>query len=135
MFSMFPDGSSGAGLLLLRAAGGMVLIAEGVAYLSDKDDLGLLALIVFSVSAVVGLLLLIGFLTRPVAVVAAVIGVSILFSWFPKLNVVQPVSPMTDVLFAVIAIAVICLGPGAYSIDARLFGRREIIIPTRPPKE
>jgi hypothetical protein len=135
MFSTFPDGSRGAGLLLLRAAGGAVLIAEGAAYLSDKDELGWLALVVFSVSAVVGLLLLIGFLTRPVAVVATVIGVSILFSWFPKLKAVQPVSPMTDALFAVIALAVICLGPGAYSIDARLFGRREIIIPTRSPKE
>ena len=135
MFSMFPDGSRGAGLLLLRVAGGTVLIAEGAAYLSDKDELGLLALVVFSVSAVVGVLLLIGFLTRPVAAVATVLAVSILFSWFPKLNAVQPVSPMTDALFAVIVIALICLGPGAYSIDARLFGRREIIIPTRSPKE
>ena len=64
MFSMFPDGSHGAGLLLLRAAGGAVLITEGVAYLRDKDELGLLALVVFSVSCVVGLLLLIGFLSR-----------------------------------------------------------------------
>ena len=135
MFSMFPDGSRGAGLLLLRAAGGTVLIAEGAAYLSDKDELGLLALVVFSVSAVVGLLLLIGFLTRPVAVLATVLGVSILFSWFPKLNAAQPVSPVADALFAVIVLAVTCLGPGAYSIDARLFGRREIIIPTRSPKE
>ena len=28
--------------------------------------------------------------------------------------------------------AVICLGAGAYSLDARLFGRREIIIPASP---
>jgi len=135
MFSMFPDGSPGAGLLLLRAAGGAVLIAEGVAYLSDKAELGFLALVVFSVSCLVGLLLLIGFLTRLVAVVATVIGVSILFAWLPKVNAVQAVTPMTAALFAVIALAVICLGPGAYSFDARLFGRREIIIPTRSPKE
>jgi hypothetical protein len=37
---------------------------------------------------------------------------------------------MTTALSAVIALAVICLGPGALSLDARLFGRREIIIPT-----
>ena len=135
MFSMFPDGSHGAGLLLLRAAGGAVLITVGVAYLGDKDELGLLALVAFSVSCVVGLLLLIGFLSRLVALVAAVIGVGILFAWFPKVNTAQPVTPMTAALFAVITFAVICLGPGAYSLDARLFGRREIIIPTRSPKE
>jgi hypothetical protein len=45
------------------------------------------------------------------------------------------VIPTTAFLFALIAIAVICLGPGAYSLDARLFGRREIIIPARPAKE
>jgi hypothetical protein len=29
----------------------------------------------------------------------------------------------------VLAAAVLCLGPGAFSVDARLFGRREVIIP------
>jgi len=61
--------------------------------------------------------------------------VSFLFAWFPKINAAQPVTLMTAALFAVIALAVICLGPGAYSLDARLFGRREIIIPTRSAKE
>jgi hypothetical protein len=32
-------------------------------------------------------------------------------------------------LAACIASALVCLGPGAFSIDARLFGRREIDIP------
>jgi hypothetical protein len=34
-------------------------------------------------------------------------------------------------LSAVMAIAVVCLGAGAFSLDSRLFGRREIIIPAR----
>jgi len=33
-------------------------------------------------------------------------------------------------LAMVIAIGLICLGPGAFSLDARLFGRREITIPS-----
>jgi uncharacterized membrane protein YphA (DoxX/SURF4 family) len=35
-----------------------------------------------------------------------------------------------DVL--VMSIAIVLLGPGAYSADARLFGRREITIPESP---
>jgi uncharacterized membrane protein YphA (DoxX/SURF4 family) len=135
MFSMFPDGSPGAGLLLLRIAGGAVLITQGLWYLGDKSELGFLALVVVSVACLVGLLLLIGFLTRLVALVAAVIGVNSVFAWFPKVNAAPSVTPMTAVLFVAIAIAVICLGPGAYSLEARLFGRREIIIPTTSPEE
>jgi uncharacterized membrane protein YphA (DoxX/SURF4 family) len=135
MFSMFPDRSPGAGLLLLRTTAGVVLITQGVAYLSDRSELGFFALVVVSVLSIVGLLLLVGFLTRAVALVTAVIGVNIIIAWFPKVNGAPLVTPMTAVLFVVIAIAVICLGPGAYSLDARLFGRREIVIPTRSPKE
>lgn len=36
-------------------------------------------------------------------------------------------------LLAVMASAISLLGPGAYSIDARLFGRREIVISSRNP--
>ena len=37
--------------------------------------------------------------------------------------------------FIVMATAIVLLGPGAFSLDARLFGRREIVIPlaARPP--
>jgi hypothetical protein len=38
-----------------------------------------------------------------------------------------------DALYLVaISIAITVLGPGAFSLDARLFGRREIIIPVKP---
>jgi uncharacterized membrane protein YphA (DoxX/SURF4 family) len=131
MFSMFPDGSPGAGLLLLRVAEGAVLVTQGVTYLGDKSGLGFLALVFFSAMCLVGLLLLIGFLTRMAALVAVVIAVNSVLAWFPKVTAAPLVTPTTALLFALIAIAVICLGPGAYSLDARLFGRREIIIPAR----
>jgi uncharacterized membrane protein YphA (DoxX/SURF4 family) len=36
---------------------------------------------------------------------------------------------LESALAACIACALVCLGPGAFSVDARLFGRREIEIP------
>jgi hypothetical protein len=55
------------------------------------------------------------------------------FSFLPA----PPVANLADsklavILIAIVATAIACLGPGAFSADARLFGRREIIIPRRP---
>ena len=129
MFSTFPDGWPGAGLMLLRAAGGAVLIAQGAAYFNDRHDPGFLPAVVVSAVMVVGVLLLIGLLTRAVALLAALVGVSSVFAWFPGSSVSSFDAHMTAALSAVIALSLICLGPGALSLDARLFGRREIIIP------
>jgi putative oxidoreductase len=129
MFSMFPDGTPGAGLLLLRAAGGALLIVQSAAYFGGQHELTLPVLIGVSLTSVVGVLLLIGFLTRWVALVSAMVGVSCVFSWQPESSVGPLGIPMTAALTVVIAIAVSCLGPGAFSVDARLFGRQEIIIP------
>ena len=77
-----------------------------------------------------------GFLT-PIAgllVVLSFLGVAL--SWFP-----EPSAGLHDarlVAFGVIvtAAALALLGPGAFSLDGRLFGRREIVIPpsSHPPE-
>ena len=135
MFSMFPDGWPGAGLLLLRLATGAVLIGQSFAYFGDKREFGFSAVILAAVVIAVGFSLLIGLLTRFVAFAAAAIGLISVFSWFPVFPVGPLVTPSTAALATVIAVAVICLGPGALSLDARLFGRREIVIPPSPPRE
>ena len=76
-----------------------------------------------------GTLLLIGFLT-PVISVAVCIGsliVALMRSsaeGWPGLEI-----PLVFVIFS--AASITLLGPGAISVDARLFGRREIVIPKR----
>lgn len=65
-----------------------------------------------------GALLLVGFLT-PIA--GLVSGVSVLLSG----------DGLSDVLVVIVAVAVVLLGPGAFSVDSRLFGRREVVIPRR----
>jgi uncharacterized membrane protein YphA (DoxX/SURF4 family) len=131
---MFPDRWAGAGLLLLRSATGAILITQGIAYLGDKRDPRLSILTVISLMGVLGLLLLIGFLTRLVAIAAVLTTLGCIFSPFLGSKVGPLVIPTTAALSTLIAIAVACLGPGALSLDARLFGRREIIIPTNVSK-
>jgi uncharacterized membrane protein YphA (DoxX/SURF4 family) len=84
---------------------------------------------------VVGLALLIGFLT-PIAGASATLGSIILgVSLFLSADASKHSDALTALDLAVISIALVLLGPGAFSLDARLFGRREIIIPEsrRPP--
>jgi|SRR5215813_1446937 len=129
MFSNFPDGWPGTGLLLLRAACGGVLITQAGAYFSEMHEPTFIILAVAFAMMIIGFLLLIGLLTRYVALAAAVIDVSSMFAWAPISSFGLLDTRMTSALSAVIALALVCLGPGALSIDSRLFGRREIIIP------
>src|SRR5215472_15454575 len=116
MFSIFPDGWPGAGLLLLRVAAAAVLMVEGIANsVGNKGELGFLGWMVLGVVVAVALLLLIGFLTRYVALAAAVVAAGTGLSWFSRVNEGLPVTPTTSALAAVIAVSVICLGPGVWS--------------------
>jgi uncharacterized membrane protein YphA (DoxX/SURF4 family) len=133
MFSTFFDGWPGAGILLLRAAVASGLIVQSVAYFAGNPGLGLLSLILAVIAAVLGTLLLIGCLTRFVAVVAALLCLAGLFAWFPGPRVGIFESRTTAAFAIVTAMALTCLGAGAFSVDARLFGRREVIVPRNPP--
>lgn len=84
---------------------------------------------------VVGLALLIGFLT-PIAGASATLGSIILgVSMLLSADASKHSDSLAALDLAVMSIALVFLGPGAFSLDARLFGRREIIIPEsrRPP--
>lgn len=133
-FSTFPDGLPGTGLLLLRAATGVALLVQGVAYLVDWRGLGFLTLVVGLLTAASAALLLVGYLTPLASVLAGLFCLGCGFSWFPVPTLELFEAKLTATLATVIAVALICLGPGAFSLDARLFGRREIIIPSSSPK-
>jgi uncharacterized membrane protein YphA (DoxX/SURF4 family) len=117
---------------LLRAAVGFSAAAGGVFYLSapfnsssERWSLGLVLI-------VCGTALAAGFLTPIAGLLVGICFLGIAFSWFPA-----PAWALHDVRLAafamiVAAVALALLGPGAFSLDGRLFGRREIVIPPAP---
>jgi uncharacterized membrane protein YphA (DoxX/SURF4 family) len=134
MLSTFLHGWPAAGLLLLRAAAGVVLIIQGASSFGAKYESGFPFLAVALLTSTVGALLLIGFLTRFAGGLAVLVAAGSMFLWFPAPSVGLFETGLFETriiagLVVVIAVAVVCLGPGAFSVDARLFGRREIIIP------
>jgi uncharacterized membrane protein YphA (DoxX/SURF4 family) len=111
---------------------GAVLGAQGVIYLMSRHDLGGLAWSIGVLALGSGVFLLVGYGTPFASALAAVIAAGSALSWFraPALDLLD--SKLASSLVAAIAVAIACLGAGAFSIDARLFGPREIIIPSDP---
>jgi uncharacterized membrane protein YphA (DoxX/SURF4 family) len=127
LFFAFPRGWAGVALLLLRAVPGAAVITEGIFYFTRADS-ALAAWLSGCLALAAGALLLAGFLTPIAAVLAAgtaAVGFALLPASSP--NFFDSRSALVFAITMLVAIA--CLGPGAFSVDARVFGRREIIIP------
>lgn len=133
LFSLtYPSGRPGVGLLLLRAAVGLAAAGLGWVYLSGRDGNSpwVTAACMLTLSA--SPLLLSGFLTPLACIVVGLGSTTAAFS--PPHAATQGVTlcGLFPLLVMGMAAAAVLLGPGAYSLDARLFGRREIIIPRAP---
>jgi uncharacterized membrane protein YphA (DoxX/SURF4 family) len=113
----------------LRAAVGLTSLIQGGFCFAHSENSTLETYIIGSLAILGGVSILIGFLTPVVASLVGLVVIGIGCSWFPPVarNLFDAALP--TVLLVTIAAAVVFLGPGALSIDARLFGRRQIIIP------
>jgi uncharacterized membrane protein YphA (DoxX/SURF4 family) len=125
-FSGFPTGYPGLALLLLRLVVGGAASSQAWLLITADRGAANTGVVVALLAFVTGLALIIGFMT-PIAsallaagdllltVESRVLGHLLLFE-----------SGMARLEFIVMSAALIFLGPGALSLDARLYGRREI---------
>lgn len=137
LFSAFPSGLPGVGLLLLRLVVAATLVGHGVLCAQASDRMTAMVWVSFIFLLISGACLLVGFLTPILSLLAAIECLAIAFSWFP-FELTGPLeSKLALVAITAIAASIALLGPGAFSLDARLFGWKEIVIPPscRPPLE
>ncbi len=107
---------------------GILLLVQGGFYLGERTPtpgmwfVGLAAL-------VAGALLSVGFLTPIVGGLVGLGALGIRLSLLPAPDPSLFDARLPAIQAVTMLIAVVLLGPGAFSIDSRIFGRREIIIP------
>ena len=115
--------------MLLRATVGLAGVAQGVMFLSDATGIVLENWIVGLALTGSGVLLLVGFLTPLAGALVSLTVLAIGVSWFPPARTNLFHEPLPTAVVVIVAAAIALIGPGAFSLDSRLFGRREIIIP------
>jgi len=116
LFSTFASGWPGAGLLLQRLVIGTLLLHQGSICLINATQWAVI--LPQAVGAAAGMLLLVGLWTPLAGTVVAIAD-----GWLVWSSTGDPVS---SAMLAVLGATLAMIGPGAWSIDARLFGRRRI---------
>ena len=111
LFSTFAGGWPGAGLLIQRLlAGAFLVFCLGGTVETPQV-----------IAALAGLLLIVGLWTPLAGTVAACAETWIAFS--------IPANQGAPVALAVLSLTLALIGPGEWSIDARLYGRKHFIPP------
>ena len=114
LFSTFAEGWPGAGLFLQRVLTTVLLLCCGITHFHGTARLGLS--IASVIAAVAGVFLLLGLWTPLAGIAIAIAEVWIFLAWSG--------SSLTPIMVAGLGATVAMIGPGMWSIDAKLYGRK-----------
>jgi len=116
LFSTFANGWPGVGLLIQRLVLGIALLCHGIALLGRVPAVGLI--LPDLIGSVLGLFILAGLWTPAMGALVAVVQVWIVLTGAGDESMA--------IILAALGGTLAMIGPGAWSIDARLFGRKYI---------
>jgi putative oxidoreductase len=116
LFTTFADSWPGFGLLVQRLVTGIALFHAGIGLFNEASTAASMA--PQAMGAVLGIFITIGLWTPVTGALIAAIEV-----WRA---IAYPCDSGTAILLATLGATQAMIGPGAFSIDARLFGRKHI---------
>ena len=124
LYSTFPDALPGFGLLVLRLSLAIGALKLGFAGASPAAYAAMSLVTVIAAVMAIAVALGIG---TPIA--ASVLSLTIAYE--------ASIGEQVSLSWALVGVGVslVLIGPGAWSIDALIFGRRKISIQRRPPQE
>lgn len=117
LFSMFPAGAPGIALLLLRLSLAAMPFIDPAGRVLWPASIWLSVVSVLAALAVTA-----GFFTPILALICGALKV------YALIDTGHGIAPLI-VLALLLSFAVAMLGPGAYSLDAKMFGRRVVLLP------
>lgn len=137
LYSSFPNGNEGFGLLLLRFLSGGGLIEQGRLALGNllasagSNGRTHIELIFGLILALTGLLVIVGLWTSAATSVATIVTSIVVANQLTLHGDLagQSVSVSALLFLAILSTVLALLGPGALSADARLFGWKHIRFP------
>jgi putative oxidoreductase len=116
LFSTFAHGAPGLGLLLLRLTVGIALVSHAVPSL--RSDPAVAPTVLNALAGVVGILLLVGLWTPVAGTILAILASLSVF--------MHPADPWNCIFLGTLGAVLALVGPGAWSVDAYLFGWKRI---------
>src|ERR1700681_410324 len=121
LFSTFPNGWPGIGILLQRVVTATTLLCYGIAHLRDTSQVA--SIVPHMLAAVAGILLLVRLWTPLAGTMITIVELCIVCSSAGGLGI--------RIILATLGASLAMIGPGAWSVDAHLFGRKHFEIPQR----
>jgi putative oxidoreductase len=119
LFSTFANGWPGKALLIQRLITGAALFFSVIALL--EKDAPRMSIAPQIIAAAAGIFLALGLWTPVMGALVAITELWIAFA--------RPDNPWIPILLATLGATLAMIGPGAWSVDARLFGRKHIETP------